>query len=122
MDNVYFGTYEGEFKEEAHGVRFKVFAVTSEGGNIINVLLPKCQVLINKDNHLLFKYGIRHYDFLFKNHMQGIEKVTYTPKLFGWLPLFSFRGEIGSKFKHEFLEMFKTTVNNPLQSTTSSGD
>lgn len=101
MKIVEFGCYAAEFKEWESGCNFKVYAPYGEGGNITNIELNGIKLLKNSDDELSFMKGWFTYQFKFKPFTPGLEKMSFTNKLFHKIPFYGFRGEVGFKYKNE---------------------
>ena len=65
--------------------------------------LQGIKVLAKSDNKLVFRKKIFTYVFEFRELTPGLDMVHFTKFLFGVLPFWGFRGEIGTTYKHHFI-------------------
>lgn len=105
MKLIEFGSYVAEINESKNGCSFKIYAPYGEGGNIANIELNGIKLLNNSDDELSFMKGWFTYQFKFKRFTPGLEKMSFTNKIFHKIPFYGFRGEVGFKYKNELREI-----------------
>lgn len=108
MKEVHFGVMRGEFFEKNGILKFKLFSIVGEGGDIMRVTVSACTVLELSEECLFLKSGWRTYKFTFSKFTPGLNKVKLDVRLFGKIPFYRFSGEIGETYKKQFIYMFGT--------------
>lgn len=70
--------------------------------------LKGTQIIKDDAASFCLQKGFFTYEFHYKKYVPGINKVKYSVKLFGRIPLIGFRGEIGEQYKRNMSDVIRS--------------